>query len=154
MRLATEMMMMMTMTMMVMTRTKVTVWCTALWCCQILNRYQLLTAKEQIFLVNLSKRDYLRKANRWLPRINEVRVTGQALSPTVTSVPQSTSCDGSMAEMTGRLAVTLCLTWVFLFRRRWRSKGAASSSPSPWSLSRWVTRGHVLQSRERSFLVA
>ena len=30
---------------------------------------QLLTAKEVVYLVNLSKRDYLRKANKWLPKI-------------------------------------------------------------------------------------
>uniref|UniRef100_A0A7S2V0U7 Obg-like ATPase 1 n=1 Tax=Fibrocapsa japonica TaxID=94617 RepID=A0A7S2V0U7_9STRA len=38
---------------------------------EVLNQHQLLTAKEIVYLVNLSKRDYLRKANKWLPRINE-----------------------------------------------------------------------------------
>jgi len=36
-----------------------------------LNKFQFLTAKEVVYLVNLSKRDYLRKQNRWLPKINE-----------------------------------------------------------------------------------
>lgn len=36
---------------------------------QVLNRLQLLTAKEVVYLVNLSKRDYLRKANKWLPKV-------------------------------------------------------------------------------------
>lgn len=37
----------------------------------VLNRYQLLTAKEVVYLVNLSKNDYLRKKNRWLVPIQE-----------------------------------------------------------------------------------
>lgn len=36
---------------------------------EVLNRLQLLTAKQIVYLVNLSKRDYLRKANKWLPKI-------------------------------------------------------------------------------------
>lgn len=36
---------------------------------ELLNRNQFLTAKEVVYLVNLNKRDYLRKANKWLPRI-------------------------------------------------------------------------------------
>lgn len=36
---------------------------------EVLNKFQLLTAKEVVYLVNLSKRDYLRKANKWLPKI-------------------------------------------------------------------------------------
>ena len=34
---------------------------------EILNRYAFLTAKPQIFLVNLSKRDYIRKKNKYGP---------------------------------------------------------------------------------------
>ncbi|CAN0410985.1 unnamed protein product, partial [Discosporangium mesarthrocarpum] len=36
---------------------------------ETLNKIQLLTAKEVVYLVNLSKRDYLRKANKWLPKL-------------------------------------------------------------------------------------
>lgn len=40
------------------------------WICAcFLSAPQLLTAKEVVYLVNLSKRDYLRKANKWLPKI-------------------------------------------------------------------------------------
>lgn len=35
----------------------------------MLNKLQLLTAKEIVYLVNLSKRDFLRKANKWLPKV-------------------------------------------------------------------------------------
>lgn len=37
----------------------------------VLNRLQLLTAKEIVYLVNLSKGHYLRKGNKWLPKILE-----------------------------------------------------------------------------------
>lgn len=40
--------------------------------CQILNKYQPLTAKEQIYLVNVSKTSYIRKGNKYLPKINAV----------------------------------------------------------------------------------
>jgi obg-like ATPase 1 len=36
---------------------------------ELLNRYQFLTAKEVVYLVNLNKRDYLRKGNKFLPGI-------------------------------------------------------------------------------------
>ncbi|ORY73607.1 P-loop containing nucleoside triphosphate hydrolase protein [Leucosporidium creatinivorum] len=35
----------------------------------IVNDLQLLTAKPVIYLVNLSERDYIRKKNKWLPKI-------------------------------------------------------------------------------------
>ena len=38
---------------------------------EILNQLQLLTAKPVVFLVNVSKRDYLRKGNKYLPKIAE-----------------------------------------------------------------------------------
>ena len=36
-----------------------------------LNKYQLLTAKPVIYVVNLTKKDYARKANKWLKKIHE-----------------------------------------------------------------------------------
>jgi len=36
-----------------------------------LNNYLLLTSKPQIYLVNLSEKDYIRKKNKWLPKIKE-----------------------------------------------------------------------------------
>ena len=36
-----------------------------------LNLYQFLTAKPVVYLVNVSKKDYLRKANKYLPKISE-----------------------------------------------------------------------------------
>jgi obg-like ATPase 1 len=37
----------------------------------VLNTMQLLTAKPVVFLVNVSKKDYLRKGNKYLPKIAE-----------------------------------------------------------------------------------
>jgi obg-like ATPase 1 len=37
----------------------------------IVNGLQLLTAKPVIYLVNLSERDYIRKKNKWLPKIKQ-----------------------------------------------------------------------------------
>eukprot|EP00761_Pharyngomonas_kirbyi_P012079 gb/GECH01012106.1/.p1 GENE.gb/GECH01012106.1/~~gb/GECH01012106.1/.p1 ORF type:complete len:394 (+),score=86.82 gb/GECH01012106.1/:1-1182(+) len=36
-----------------------------------INSLQLLTAKPVVYLVNLSEKDYIRKKNRWLPKIKE-----------------------------------------------------------------------------------
>lgn len=36
---------------------------------EIINGLQMLTAKNVIYLVNLSERDYIRKKNKWLPKI-------------------------------------------------------------------------------------
>ncbi|CAM9272391.1 unnamed protein product [Chrysoparadoxa australica] len=36
-----------------------------------LNKQQLLTSKEVVYLVNLSKNHFLRKGNKWLPKITE-----------------------------------------------------------------------------------
>lgn len=38
---------------------------------EVLNKYQLLTAKPVIYLVNLSERDFLRKKNKFLPALAE-----------------------------------------------------------------------------------
>lgn len=36
-----------------------------------LNKHLLLSAKPVIYLVNLSEKDYIRKKNKWLPKIKE-----------------------------------------------------------------------------------
>jgi len=38
---------------------------------EVLNKLQLLTAKPVIYLVNLSKKDFIRKQNKWLEKIGE-----------------------------------------------------------------------------------
>lgn len=38
---------------------------------EFLNNQQFITAKPVIYLVNLSERDYIRKKNKWLPKLVE-----------------------------------------------------------------------------------
>lgn len=38
---------------------------------EYLNTYQLLSAKPVVYLVNMSEKDYIRKKNKWLPKIAE-----------------------------------------------------------------------------------
>ena len=38
---------------------------------EILNQYQLLTAKPIVYLVNISIEDYKKKKNKWLPKISQ-----------------------------------------------------------------------------------
>ena len=42
---------------------------------QILNTLQLLTAKPLIFLLNLSEEDFIKKKNKWLPKVPLRRTT-------------------------------------------------------------------------------
>ena len=38
---------------------------------EVLNKHLFITAKPMIYLVNLSENDYIRKKNKWLPKIKE-----------------------------------------------------------------------------------
>jgi obg-like ATPase 1 len=38
---------------------------------EVLNKHLFITAKPMIYLVNLSEKDYIRKKNKWLPKIKE-----------------------------------------------------------------------------------
>ncbi|XP_045519399.1 obg-like ATPase 1 [Pieris brassicae] len=38
---------------------------------EILNKYLFLTSKPALYLVNLSEKDYIRKKNKWLPKLKE-----------------------------------------------------------------------------------
>lgn len=38
---------------------------------EVLNKHLLLTAKPMIYLINLSETDYIKKKNKWLPKIKE-----------------------------------------------------------------------------------
>lgn len=38
---------------------------------EILNKYMFITVKPALYLVNLSEKDYIRKKNKWLPKIKE-----------------------------------------------------------------------------------
>jgi obg-like ATPase 1 len=38
---------------------------------EFLNLHSFLTAKPAVYLVNISKEDFVKKKNKWLPKINE-----------------------------------------------------------------------------------
>jgi len=38
---------------------------------EVLNKYLFITSKPMLYLVNLSEKDYIRKKNKWLPKIKE-----------------------------------------------------------------------------------
>ncbi|XP_047988039.1 obg-like ATPase 1 isoform X1 [Leguminivora glycinivorella] len=38
---------------------------------EILNKYLFITSKPALYLVNLSEKDYIRKKNKWLPKLKE-----------------------------------------------------------------------------------
>ncbi|XP_015919407.1 obg-like ATPase 1 [Parasteatoda tepidariorum] len=38
---------------------------------EVLNKHLFLTSKPMIYLINLSEKDYIRKKNKWLPKIKE-----------------------------------------------------------------------------------
>eukprot|EP00871_Galdieria_phlegrea_P003606 jgi/Galph1/4246/GphlegSOOS_G2921.1 len=62
---------------------------------EVLNRYLFLTAKPQVFLVNLSEKDYIRKKNKWLPKIKEWvdARTGEQI------IPFSAELESKLVEM-------------------------------------------------------
>jgi obg-like ATPase 1 len=49
---------------------------------EVINRYNMITAKPMVYLVNLSMKDYVRKANKHLPALAawiEARGTGDMM---------------------------------------------------------------------------
>merc|ERR550539_145665 len=38
---------------------------------EVLNKHLFITAKPMLYLVNLSEKDFIRKKNKWLPKIKE-----------------------------------------------------------------------------------
>ncbi|KAK0459172.1 P-loop containing nucleoside triphosphate hydrolase protein [Desarmillaria tabescens] len=62
----------------------------------VVNGLQLLTAKPVTYLVNLSERDYIRKKNKWLPKI---KAWIDANNPGDPLIPFSVSLEERMASM-------------------------------------------------------
>ncbi|GMM32111.1 Obg-like ATPase [Martiniozyma asiatica (nom. inval.)] len=63
---------------------------------EIINSMFLLTAKPSIYLINLSERDFVRKKNRWLPKIKEWVDT---YSPGDVIIPLSVSFEEKLSHM-------------------------------------------------------
>lgn len=63
---------------------------------EVINGLQLLTAKTVIYLVNLSERDYVRKKNKWLPKI---KAWIDENNPGDMCIPFSVSLEQRLADM-------------------------------------------------------
>ncbi|XP_023300998.1 obg-like ATPase 1 [Lucilia cuprina] len=62
---------------------------------EILNKYLFLTSKPCIYLVNLSDKDFIRKKNKWLPKIKE---WVDKHDPGATIIPFSGAFEHTLAE--------------------------------------------------------
>ncbi|KAG0676339.1 Obg-like ATPase [Pichia californica] len=63
---------------------------------EVINSMFLLTAKPSIYLINLSEKDFLRKKNKWLPKIKEWIDT---YSPGDSIIPLSVSYEERLSHM-------------------------------------------------------
>jgi len=63
---------------------------------EILNKHLLITAKPMIYLINLSEKDFIRKKNKWLPKIKEYVDKND---PGATMIPFSGAFELKLMEM-------------------------------------------------------
>lgn len=63
---------------------------------EYLNTLQLLTAKPVVFLINMSPNDYIKKKNKWLPKI-KAWIDGRGADPLI---PFSAALENTISEMT------------------------------------------------------
>ena len=63
---------------------------------EVLNKHLFITAKPMIYLVNLSEKDFIRKKNKWLPKIKEYVDKND---PGATIIPISGSFEQKLMEM-------------------------------------------------------
>ncbi|PHJ23043.1 gtp-binding protein [Cystoisospora suis] len=62
---------------------------------EVLNEYQFLTAKQVVYLVNMSEKDFIRQKNKWLAKIHawvEANVQGPL-------IPYSAQFENKLAEL-------------------------------------------------------
>ncbi|RQX70000.1 putative GTP-binding protein [Toxoplasma gondii CAST] len=62
---------------------------------EVLNEYQFLTAKQVVYLVNMSEKDFIRQKNKWLAKIHgwvEANVSGPI-------IPYSAQFESKLAEL-------------------------------------------------------
>merc|ERR1712154_564621 len=62
----------------------------------VLNKHLFITAKPMIYLVNLSEKDFIRKKNKWLPKIKEYVDKND---PGATMIPFSGAFELKLMEM-------------------------------------------------------
>jgi len=63
---------------------------------EVLNKHLFLTAKPVIYLVNLTAKDFIRKKNKWLPKIKEAV---EAMDPGALIVPFSAAFELNVIDM-------------------------------------------------------
>merc|ERR1719187_1959558 len=63
---------------------------------EVLNKHLFITSKPMIYLVNLSEKDYIRKKNKWLPKIKEYV---DKHDPGAMIIPFSGAFEQKIAEM-------------------------------------------------------
>merc|ERR1711997_1109949 len=63
---------------------------------EVLNKHLFITSKPMIYLVNLSEKDYIRKKNKWLPKIKEYVDKND---PGATIIPISGSFEQKLMDM-------------------------------------------------------
>jgi len=63
---------------------------------EVLNKHLFITSKPMIYLVNLSEKDYIRKKNKWLPKIKEYVDKND---PGAMIIPFSGAFEQKIAEM-------------------------------------------------------
>merc|ERR1712020_50674 len=63
---------------------------------EVLNKHLLITAKPMIYLINLSEKDFIRKKNKWLPKIKEYVDKND---PGATMIPFSGAFELKLMEM-------------------------------------------------------
>ena len=63
---------------------------------EVLNKHLFITAKPMIYLVNLSEKDFIRKKNKWLPKIKEYVDKND---PGATIIPISGAFEQKLMEM-------------------------------------------------------
>jgi obg-like ATPase 1 len=71
----------------------------------VVNPLNLLTAKPQIYLVNMSEDDFIRQKNKWLPRIKE---WVEARNPKDPIIPFSAELENKLFDMTPEEAKAYC----------------------------------------------
>jgi len=71
----------------------------------VLNDLHLLTAKTSLYLVNMSEKDYIRKKNKWLPKL---KAWFDEHRPGEKMIPYSASLEAKLMEMDEQAKTAFC----------------------------------------------
>ncbi|XP_022658957.1 obg-like ATPase 1 [Varroa jacobsoni] len=73
---------------------------------EVLNKHLFITAKPMIYLVNLSESDYIRKKNKWLPKLKE-HIDGN--DPGAVIIPFSGAFEHKLVDMSREEREAFCM---------------------------------------------